>query len=84
MASKLKRGKVEGVVVVSGVENEPFSIRASISRTKGELLLAQQSKYLMAPLDEVIKEIIHSKDNYAPYITLFFVLTMGSTSSIMY
>ena len=61
----LETKKVDGVVVVRNVGNKLFSVQAFIARTKDELLQGQQSKYLMAPFDKVIKEIFVTKERYA-------------------
>lgn len=61
----LETKKVDGVVVVRNVGKRPFPIEALVARTEDELRQGQQSKYLMAPFDKVIKEIFVTKERYA-------------------
>ena len=60
----LSTGRIDGAVVVGGVEGRPFAVEARIARRVEDLSPGQQSKYVMASYDRVVAEILADDGRY--------------------
>ncbi len=53
----LEKKMIDGAVVLGMSEKEPWLAKPFIARTKEEVLSAAQSKYIIAPVNEILPEI---------------------------
>jgi coenzyme F420 hydrogenase subunit beta len=60
----LTTGRIDAAVTVAGREEEPFGVRAFLARSEGQLRSGQQSKYNMAPMDEVVAQMLAAPGRY--------------------
>jgi len=62
LISLLKKGEIDGALVVRMSQKRPLEPEVFIARTEEELISAQQSKYLPVPMNLGLKEIIKDKN----------------------
>ncbi len=53
----LKKGRIDGAVVLGMSDNEPWLTKPFIATTKEEILTAAQSKYIISSVNEILPEI---------------------------
>lgn len=53
----LETGQIDAAVVVKGRSDQPFAVQAVLAREPEDLRPGQQSKYMMAPFDQVLRTI---------------------------
>lgn len=53
----LEKGRIDGAVVLGMSKEEPWLTQPFIAKTKGELLEAAQSKYIISSVNEILPEI---------------------------
>ena len=53
----LEKKMIEGAVVLGMSEEEPWLTKPFIATTKGDILKAAQSKYIISPVNEILPEI---------------------------
>ena len=61
----LRRGEIDGAVVIAADENVPWKGKPIVARTPEEILAATKSKYAISPTNSVFKEILAIDGKYA-------------------
>lgn len=61
----LEAGHIDGAVVVGSNPEKAWEYAIRIAKTREEIIEASQSKYILVPLNEVLKEIEKCEGNFA-------------------
>jgi len=61
----LETGEIDGALVIQSSETEIWRGRAVIARNKEQLIKSANSKYIVTPTNELIREIIETNGRYA-------------------
>lgn len=61
----LESGKIDGAIVVKGIENDPFNPQVFIAKSSWDILDSMQSRYHPVCLNTVLKDIAISNGKFA-------------------